>query len=252
MCLLRRGFGALAGEGGGARGDGLAGPFISRLLGFDFEGLNPKFGGVSLSNYRVRRATLDDIGQLTAQWEAMHYPIQELARRVTEFQVAEGPDGKVLGAVGLQMAERQGLVHSEAFSDFALAEHLRPLLWDRIQAVATNHGLLRVWTQEQAPFWNHCGLVKADAEALEKLPASWRGPASAWLTLKLRDDVDTVMSVDKEFALFMQSEKQRTDRVFQRARRLKAVMTLIAFLLLIAVGVWAARLFMRNPQLLHH
>jgi flagellar biogenesis protein FliO len=29
-------------------------------------------------------------------------------------------------------------------------------------------------------------------------------------------------------------------------------MTLIAFLLLIAVGVWAVRLFMRNPQLLRH
>lgn len=43
-----------------------------RVLGFEFGGVNPKFGGVSLSNYRVRRATLDDIGQLTALWEAMH------------------------------------------------------------------------------------------------------------------------------------------------------------------------------------
>jgi N-acetylglutamate synthase-like GNAT family acetyltransferase len=200
----------------------------------------------------VRRATLDDIRQLTALWQSMQFPVEELARRVTEFQVAEGADGEVLGAVGLQIAERQGLVHSEAFGDFAMADHLRPLLWDRLLAVATNHSLLRIWTREQAPFWNHCGLQKADAEALQKLPAQWRGPASAWLTLKLKDDVETVMSLDKEFALFMQSEKQRTERVFQRARRLKTVMTLIAFLLLIAVGVWAARLFMRNPQLLHH
>ena len=107
----------------------------------------------------MRRATLDDIGQLTAMWESMYYPTEELARRVTEFQVAEGPDGKVLGALGLQIAERQGRVHSEAFSDFALSEQLRPLLWDRVHAVATNQGLLRVWTQEQAPFWNHCGLA---------------------------------------------------------------------------------------------
>lgn len=213
--------------------------------------LPPTLSRVSSPKYRVRRATLDDIGQLTAIWEAMHYPTQELARRVTEFQVAEGADGTVLGAVGLQMAERQGLVHSEAFSDFALAEHLRPLLWDRVQTVATNHGLLRVWTQEQAPFWNHCGLIKAEGEVLQKLPASWRGPSSPWLTLKLRDDVEAVLSVDKEFALFMQSEKQRTEQVFKRARTIKTIATLIALALLIGVIVWAVRLFLLNPQLLH-
>ena len=220
-------------------------------MDFDFSGPTPKIGGVSSPKYRVRRATLDDIGQLTAMWESMYYPTEELARRVTEFHVAEGLDGKVLGALGLQIAERQGRVHSEAFSDFALSEQLRPLLWDRVHAVATNQGLLRVWTQEQAPFWNHCGLAKADHEALEKLPAAWRGSSSDWRTLKLRDDVETVMSVDKEFAVFMQSEKQRTEQVFRRARALKTFATVIAFALLLAVVGWAVSLFLRNPGLLH-
>jgi len=206
---------------------------------------------VSSSNYHVRRATLDDIGQLMALWESMRYPTLDLTKRITEFQVAEGPDGKLLGTVGLQIAERQGLVHSEAFSDFALAEHLRPLLWDRLNAVATNHGLLRVWTQEQAPFWNHCGLVQAEGEVLQKLPESWRGPSSSWLTLKLRDDVEAVLSVDNEFAVFMQSEKQRTEQVFKRARTIKTIATLIALALLVGVIAWAVRLFLRNPQLLH-
>jgi hypothetical protein len=220
-------------------------------LDFDFSGPTPKFGGVNSPKYRVRRATLDDISQLTAIWESMYYPTEELARRVTEFQVAEGLDGKVLGALGLQIAERQGRVHSEAFSDFALSEQLRPLLWDRVHAMATNQGLLRVWTQEQAPFWNHCGLAKPDQEALEKLPAAWRGSSSDWRTLKLRDDVETVMSVDKEFAVFMQSEKQRTEQVFRRARALKTFATVIAFALLLAVVGWAVSLFLRNPGLLH-
>ena len=221
-------------------------------MGFEFGGPNPKFGGVSSSKYRVRRATLDDIGQLTALWESMNYPTTDLARRVTEFQVAESLDGTVLGALGLQIAERQGRVHSEAFGDFALAEQLRPLLWDRVQAVATNHGLLRLWTQEQAPFWNHCGLLKPNAETLEKLPALWRGPSSAWLTLKLRDDVDTIVSADKEFAVFMQSEKQRTEQVFRRARALKTFATVVAFGLLILVVAWGVSLYLRNPGLLHH
>lgn len=221
------------------------------VLGLELRKQNPRFAGVSGSKYRVRRATLDDLGQLTGLWESMHYPTEGLARRVTEFQVAESEDGKLVGTVGLQIAERQGLVHSEAFNDFALAEHLRPLLWDRLHAVATNHGLLRIWTREQAPFWNHCGLGKADEEALQKLPLLWRGPSTGWLTLKLKDDLETVISLDKEFALFMQSEKQRTSRVFEHARTIKATLTVLALLLLVAVVVWAARLFMRNPQLLH-
>jgi len=221
-------------------------------LDLEFRRWNSKLGGVSSSKYRVRRATLDDLSHLTVIWQPMQFPVDDLAKRITEFQVAESPDGKILGALGLQIAERQGLVHSEAFSDFALAEHVRPLLWDRVHAVATNHGLLRVWTQEQAPFWNHCGLLQADPEALQKLPAAWRGPSSRWLTLKLRDDVETVLSLDKEFALFMQSEKQRTEQVFQRARMLKNLVLLISIGLLIAVGIWAVRVFLLNPQILHH
>src|SRR5215467_3924423 len=116
---------------------------------------------------RVRRATLDDIGHLTALWQSMHFPVDDLAKRITEFQVAAEDDGKVLGAVGLQITEKQGRIHSEAFSDFALAENLRPELWERLQAVGTNNGLLRLWTQEKAPFWNRCGLSKADEETLQ-------------------------------------------------------------------------------------
>jgi hypothetical protein len=180
----------------------------------------------------------------------MRFPLDDLARRITEFQVAESSDGQVLGCLAIQIAEHQGLIHSEAFGDFSLAEHLRPLLWDRVQAVATNHGLHRIWTREQAPFWSHCGLLQADQEALQNLPAPWRGASSHWLTLKLKEDVDTVLSADKEFALFMQSEKERTAQVFERARTLKKVVTVIAVGLLLAVAIWAARVFLHNPHLL--
>ena len=205
---------------------------------------------MSSSNYRVRRATLDDISQLTNLWRAMQFPVDDLAKRITEFQVAQDPDGKVLGALGLQIAERQGRVHSEAYNDFALADQLRPLLWDRVHAVATNHGLLRLWTQEKAPFWNHCGLLAPDQAAFERLPVLWRGQASGWLTLKLKDELETVVSLDKEFALFMESEKQRTDRAFQHARVLKLVATLITLVVLAVVLVGAFVIIRRNPHLL--
>jgi N-acetylglutamate synthase-like GNAT family acetyltransferase len=205
---------------------------------------------MNASNFRVRRATLDDIGQLIALWKSMHLPADELAKRVTEFQVAESAEGKVVGAVGLQIAERQGRIHSESFTDFAVADQVRPQFWDRVHAVATNHGLLRLWTQEQAPFWAHCGLVKPDEEALGKLPAHWRSHPANWLTLKLKDDIETLISVDKEFALFMESEKQRTARAFQHAKILKGIATIIAVALCVLMFVAFFQLVRRNPHLL--
>jgi N-acetylglutamate synthase-like GNAT family acetyltransferase len=206
---------------------------------------------MTLSNYRVRRATLDDIGQLMTLWQSMHLPADDLAKRITEFQLAESADQKILGAVGLQIADRQGRVHSEGFTDFALADELRPSLWERLQSVATNHGLVRLWTAEQAPFWSRCGLTKADAESLEKLPAAWRQLKGQWLTLKLKEDIEEVISADKEFALFMEAERQRTQRAFQQARVLKFIATLVALAVLFLVMAGAFYVLRRNPQLLH-
>jgi N-acetylglutamate synthase-like GNAT family acetyltransferase len=204
---------------------------------------------MSSSKFRVRRATLDDISELIALWQTMQFSLPELSKRITEFQVAESAEGKVLGAVGLQILERQGRVHSEGFSDFALADDLRPLLWDRIHAIATSQGLLRLWTQEQAPFWYHCGLTAATPEALEELPATWRDHRSRWLTLKLKDDLDAIIKADKEFAVFMAAEKERTVRRLEHARMLKFLATLIAIgVVMLALGA-AFYLVQKNPSL---
>ena len=193
----------------------------------------------------VRRATLDDLAQLSALWESMHFPVADLSRRVTEFQVAVDAQGNVLGALGLQMSNRQGLIHSEGFTDFALSDYLRPKLWDRINSLANNHGLLRIWTQEEAPFWNHCGLQRAEAASLEKLPEAWKAYRGSWLTLKLRDELDALISADQEFAAFMAAEKERTARTLQRAKTFKTIATIVAFVLAILV-ILAAVVLVRN------
>jgi N-acetylglutamate synthase-like GNAT family acetyltransferase len=206
---------------------------------------------MTLGNYRVRRATLDDIESLTKLWQSMHLPVDELAKRITDFQIVENPESELVGAIGIQMLERQGRLHSEAFTDFGVAEHVRPQLWDRLQSVATNNGLYRLWTQEEAPFWSRCGLAKAEPGSLEKLPQPWRALKGQWLTLTLKEDIEEVLSADKEFALFMQSERQRTERAFQQAKILKFVAMLLAVGVLFLVIGGAFLLIRRNPQLLH-
>ena len=205
---------------------------------------------MSSGTYRVRRATLDDLAQLRGLWQAMNLSVADLEKRLTEFQVAETPDGKVAGALALQMLEGQGLLHSEAFADFSIADDLRPLLWNRVQSVATNHGLFRLWTCEQAPFWNHCGLVPATADAPQKLPEAWRGKSNNWLTLQLREEISPVISAEKEFAKFMEAERRRTEKAFQRARTLKFIANSIAIAL--AILAFAALIYWarKNPQML--
>jgi hypothetical protein len=108
-----------------------------------------------------------------------------------------------------------------------------------------------LWTQEQAPFWNHCGLAKADPESMEKLPAPWRAAGGQWLTLKLKEDIEEVISSDKEFAMFMESERQKTARTFQQARFLKLIATLVALAVLCLVAAGAFLVLRKNPHLFH-
>src|SRR5215207_10160375 len=162
-------------------------------------------------NYRVRRATVDDLQQLGRLLMATLLPAAELEKRFTEFQVVENGEGKLIGALGLQRSGKHGNLHSESYLDFGLADRLRPMLWERMQNVAQNHGLVRIWTLETAPFWKQAGLQSIAEESRKTFPPQFGSPDGPWLTLKLKDDLETVVSLDKEFAQFMESEKARTE-----------------------------------------
>lgn len=187
------------------------------------------------TSYRVRRATLEDLDALNGLWASMNFSTTDLKNRLTEFQIAEDAGGKVIGAIGFQFHQRQGLIHSEAFADFAIADQMRPLLWGRIQALATNHGVARLWTRESAPFWTHSGLQPADSNTLERLPESWNRAASGWLTMRLKDE-EVMMSLDKELALFKEAEKQSTAETLGQARKFKLVFTTIGILIALALA----------------
>lgn len=193
--------------------------------------------GANSQSWKARRATTEDLPALTRLWTLMRLPGQDLAKRVTEFQVVEDASGTLIGAVGLEIAARQGRLHSEGFTDFALADAARPLLWSRVIALANNHGLLNLWTQEQAPFWKQSGFAEPQGDLSRKFPLEWRACAGKWLALKLREDIEAVLSMDQEFAVFMQAEKERTQRAIRRAKALKSMATLIAAGLFVAVVI---------------
>lgn len=194
-----------------------------------------------MSSYlQARRATLDDIGALRNLWEMMRYPVAELERQLTDFQVVVDTAGVVVGAVGFRSAQRQGNFHSESYSDFSMVERARPVLWERIQSLCNNHGVVRLWTDDASPFWTHNGFQAATPALLEKLPEQWDRTKPGWLTLQLKDE-NVMASLDKEFAMFVASEKHRSDQAIGQAKLLKTIATGIA--LLIAFGILAAAVY---------
>jgi N-acetylglutamate synthase-like GNAT family acetyltransferase len=181
-------------------------------------------------SYRIRRATSDDLQQLCAVWEAAALPAAELEKQFTEFQVAENADGRIIGAIALQVAGADGKIHSETFADFALSDTLRPLFWQRLETMARSHGLFRLWTTETAPFWKKdAGFTSAPSQLPEAFGAT-RGP---WLSLRLKDEGADPNLLDAQFNLFRDAERAKREKLLHHAAALKMVGTFIAVLLFI-------------------
>jgi N-acetylglutamate synthase-like GNAT family acetyltransferase len=199
---------------------------------------------MTASNHRVRRATLDDLADLKALWSSMQLPADDLEKRLTEFQVVESPGGKVVGALGIQIVRQHAWLHSESYQDFSQADDLRALFMDRLRSLASNHGVFRLWTLEKAPFWTRQGFQLAAPETLKKLPETWIA-GSPWLTLQLKDEA-AIVSLEKEMALFMETEKQHTARALGQVKAIKTIATALAIILGIFVLVAAAYLLLKN------
>lgn len=202
---------------------------------------------MSPSKLRIRRATTDDFQSLGSLWNSMRLPADELERRLTEFQVVESADGQILGAIGVQIIRQHARLHSEAYTDFSLADTARQLLWERIQLIASHHGVFRLWTQDNAPFWSHCGFRIVITESLAQLPEEWKRSGGKWFTLQLKSE-KALADLEKELASFRESEKQHAAKTLEQARMLRTIITVIGFGVgILCLGVLLYLLVRRNP-----
>ena len=188
----------------------------------------------------IRRATVDDLPALRSLWLAASLPADELESRLTEFQVVEA-DGNFAGALGLQILRQHARLHSEDYADFSVADATRELFWERIQKLAANHGVFRVWTQETSPFWTRWGFQPAGAEALARLPDEWKNLAGRWLTLELKNEDAVNAALQNQFGSFMAAEKKQTAQIASRARQIRTIITVVFFaigIICIAIAGW--------------
>ena len=195
---------------------------------------------------RIRRATVDDLPALKALWTTAQLPADDLENRLTEFQVVEA-HGAFAGAVGVQITRQHLRFYAEDYTDFSVADAARELLWERIQKLAANHGVFRVWTQETSPFWTRWGFQPANLETLERLPEEWKALEGHWLTLELKNEDAIKTALSTQFAGFMDDEKKQTAEVAARARQIRTFFTVVFFAIGIICFALAAYLLFRHP-----
>jgi N-acetylglutamate synthase-like GNAT family acetyltransferase len=200
-------------------------------------------------SYRVRRALIDDLPALRELWGAMHFQAGDLEKQLSEFQVAVSPDGGLVGAIGIQINRQHACLHSEGYADFSVADAVRELFWERIQVLTANHGVFRLWTLENSPFWTRWGFKPASGEILGRLPPEWKDSGDQWFTLQLKDE-DTINAVmEKEFAAFKSMEGREVARLQEKARTLNFVFTVIGIVVgLLFIGIAVYLLIHRASQ----
>jgi N-acetylglutamate synthase-like GNAT family acetyltransferase len=196
----------------------------------------------------VRRAVVDDLPQLLNLWKIEKLPWEILEKRFTEFQVAVDSNNQVIGAIGLHIVGHEGLMHSEAFLRFDLADTIREMIWERIEVIAHNFGLVRIWTREDSPFWHHYGFRPATNEQLQKLPKIFGTADSGWYVATFRkEEPPKVISPEKEFEILIAQEKAETQRITDLAKIMRVIAVIIAALLLLGVVIMGVYIVTKLP-----
>lgn len=191
-------------------------------------------------SYSARRATIEDLPALQGLWQNAGLPWDELEKFLTEFQVVPGEEGVLLGAIGMLVEGNHALLHSEALSTDD--DELRVALWHRIQIVARNQGVHRVWTQEDAPYWRASGFSAASATDIAASGTTFVDGGAGWSVFQLVDPSKAESLVQEQMAVWQASRAQEAEEFQGRVKIFRAVAfgTLGLVMILLLGGLFMA------------
>lgn len=178
--------------------------------------------------------------------------VLDMERHLTEFQLVSGMDGDLKGVTAMRVEGRHALLYGEAYVRPEEETQFRPMLWERLKTLAKNHGVARVWTREEAPFWHQeAGFVEADAELLKRLPAKLGEAQHRWCSLALREETSETVSWEKEFEMFQHASRAGMEETMAKARRLRVIALGVAFVVFglgVVFGVWNLVRWLRQTK----
>ena len=192
----------------------------------------------------ARRATVDELPQLVTLWREKGLPWATLEKRVQDHQIIHSAGGELLGAIGWETGTNDARIHSEVFARDEQATELRAQLWERLRVLAKNHGVARVWTQLDGPFWGQNGFAAPTPEQTAKLPPAWAGDARLWQVLQLREEAAVQgLTLDQHLAIFKEASRAERESLQQKAKVMRIIALVSALILAGIVGVWAVSFF---------
>ena len=196
---------------------------------------------------RARRATVDALPGLHALWQRVGLPWDQLERFVTEFILVPNDDGLPLAAIGLQADGDQGLVHSEAILPGQDESLLRAALWQRLQIIARNQGIARLWTLEDAGFWTSTFQPAPTSDAAS-LKASFADPTASWWIYVLRDPARAQRLLDERMALWEAHRQSDASQFSETISRIRQGAFLIAGFVIVMMMGMVVYLVVRRPD----
>ncbi len=202
------------------------------------------------SQWIARRATLDDLPALEALWQRCGLPWEQLEKYLTEFQVILNEDGGALGALGLLVDGHEGLVHTEAIPPGQdAADDLRAALWKRLQIVARNQGVLRLWTQEDAPYWGTVGFGGPDGKVRSEAKSAFLDSDPDWRFFQLADPDRAAKLVQEQLAVWEATRSQEADSFQQTIQNIRNSAFIITGAIIVILFAMALYVFVRRPEL---
>lgn len=190
----------------------------------------------------IRRATPQDFPELQKLWWRAQLDSEVLEPRITDFQVVV-EKGRIIAALGLQNAARQGKVYGEAIDEPARAEELRALLWPRIQTWSKNLGLWRLWTPLTGDFWTNNGFQPHDQAT--QPPPELNIDQTALLVLQLGPEPSRAAAAIGEIGLMEIASRERRTK-FLAQKKMIAIYALIAFVIT-RLFLWSV-IFHKHPR----
>ncbi len=198
-------------------------------------------------SFHARRATVDDLPALRGLWQTAMLPAHELEKHLTEFQLVEGLDGRLIGALGFQIIGKDARVYYEAYTHAETEALVKPQLWNRLKLMASNGGVHRVWTQEKSTFWDEAGFEPMSADDVDRLPAAFKGGVGGWRLIALRDEA-AERRIEEEIGLFQAAHEDDQTRLLWQTKIIKWIAAIIAAIFCSVLLYYTLRVLVQLPK----
>lgn len=210
----------------------------------------PDYGpSVDPTPISARRAAVEDLAALQTLWQENGLPWEQLGGFLAEFQVAVDEDGLITAAVGLLIEGEHALLHTEAVRPNTDGDLARSALWRRVQIVARNQGVERIWTQEDAEYWATVGFAPVPPPLAERAPASFLKTSEEWRACDLLDPERAKAMIHEQLAI-LEAERMQSAAAFQQKVKNFRLFAILLALVVVMLCGWLLYRIVQTPGLL--